>query len=697
MSKPTTRVAGAAATVATGALAIATLAPQTTTAAPILATSVRLLSGDAALQPLVDQLLADQQQMETAEAAYPWITSADLPMAHEYAQNALSTMLATSIIGFNYNAGNVAIAYGQPYAWDAPDANPQQLLTYGNPDDQYSSLPLTPGNTYTMTVHPPAGPNGTSDVTFLFASGDGVSTPYHSISTYNLDQATPNPDGSYTLVFSSTPQPGNWVDIPADADRTIVRDSVGNWGLPHDSFSITEQGVAAPNPLHPPLLTDTQIEKILGPTAANGPNELASGDYYGQLATTEAPAPNTVSDAQPTHSFMPGPLLTGDNQYLSAGDYALQPDQALIIKVPEIGGSYASAMLANAYGQTAPDANQTGNLNTGNTFHDPDGYTYYVVSSQNPGVANWLNDNGAADGGIWLRFQGIQNPPSSPVPISTEVVNLADVKQYLPADTPTVTDAQYASIEQLRMFEWDYTKDQNYLNDPLGWIGANLEYDQIKAAVGPQAFDEIFGGQGTQYGTDVDVPTVAQRMTDPALMPSLTSLVNDIVADPNGALLALKDNLSLAANDVVMPTELAAERLLVLIEQTTQALQADVSGGHWSQLLTDLGTGVQGLGTIVDETLTDPATSITAGFLNARDDLAVPLMNAASYATSPGGAASVTDSLSELVQTLSQVLNPTTALDNFTSMSTDLSAQIAAQGADLAPIAASMAPDLLPW
>jgi hypothetical protein len=672
---------------ATGALAMATMAPR----------AVADSAGPSnPLQPVVDQLLDAQQQIQADVSQYPFVTPADLPMSHEYAQNALSTMLATSLIRFNYDdLNNVAFPFA-PYGWNAPDTNMQQVLVYANTDDQYSSLPLSPDNTYTVTVTPADGPNGTSDVTFLFTPGNGLTTPYdHGISSYNLSEATPNADGSYTLTFSGTPQPGatNWVDVPANSVNTVVRDSVGNWGLPHDTFSITEAGVPGPSLTSPPLLTDAQIAAVLSPVAANAVNEVNSPDYLGQLDVTNAPAANTLSDIQPTSTFMPGPLLDDNNQWLSAGDYALQPDQALIIKAPELGGAYSSAMLANIYGQTAPVATATGQLNVGDTFHDPDGYTYYIVSSQNPGVANWLNDNGAADGGIWLRFQGMDTTPTAPVPVSTEVVNVADVKQYLPTDTPTVTPAEEAADAQLRLFEWDYTHDQN---ENTAWLGSNLEYDQIKSAVGPQVFDEIFGGQSTQYGAAQDVPTVLDRMTDPSLIPNASTLFDDIQTDPTGSLLALKDNLSIAANDIEMPTVLAALRLEVLGEQTTQAVQSAISSGQWSQALTDLSTGVQGLGTVFNETLTDPATSITAGILNARDDLAVSIMNAGSYSTSAGDVASVSDSLSQLAQSVSQALDPSTALADFSSLSTELTSQIASQGADLAPIAAGLASDLLP-
>ncbi|MGH3564143.1 MAG: hypothetical protein ACRDTN_20785 [Mycobacterium sp.] len=45
---------------------------------------------------------------------------------------------------------------------------------------------------------------------------------------------------------------------------------------------------------------------------------------------------------------------------------------------------------------------------------------------------------------------------------------------------------------------------------------------------------------------------------------------------------------------------------------------------------------------------------------------------------------------------MSQALNPSTALADFSTLSTELTAQIASQGADVAPIAAGLPLDLLP-
>src|SRR5699024_7297819 len=117
----------------------------------------------------------------------------------------------------------------------------------------------------------------------------------------------------------------------------------------------------------------------------------------------------------------------------------------------------------------------------------------------------------------------------------------------LPADTPLVTPAERAADLQLRLFEYDYAHDQTH---NLGWLGANLQIAQIKAAIGADQYAAIFGGQ-------TDVPSVLDRMA-PALTPNLGIIVDDILANPAASLTALGNNLPLAIQDIEMPTMFAA-------------------------------------------------------------------------------------------------------------------------------------------
>jgi hypothetical protein len=608
------------------ATTVTLMAPELAGTTPVPSTPVKLLSDS--LQTVIDQLIEAQQQVEAATAGFSFVRPTDLgPMLHEYSQNLASTLLASQLPPLTMTDFHALTVPWAPYPWDAPATNMQQFLTLANPDDQYSVLPVDPSHTYMITVHPGAG---TQDVTFDVNSGDGVTVDYQPLVGFNLADATPNPDGSYTITLSSTPQQGNWVDT-AGGDRVIIRDTVGEWGQIHDSFSIKEDGFTAANTL--PLLSQDQISSLLTTVADNAVRENTSPTYFGQMDVPQSLPANTFSAIQPTVPFMPGPLLPGGNQISSLGNFSLLPGQALVVKVPDVDSAYSSAMLSNTFGQTAAPVTATGNLNDTQTFHDPDGYTYYVISNQDPGVANWLNAGGVDHGEVWLRWQGLSGAPLPSSPVQTEVVDIADVRSALPADMPVVTPTERAVDLQGRLLDWGYAHHQDH---GLAWLAGNLEIDQIKAAMGADQFNEIFGGQTTLFGVPQDVPSVLDRMTDASLAPNLATLGNDILANPLGSVSALINNLPLALKDIELPIILTFLRVEEVIKG---------------------GLGVPSLATVLNEMVSDPTTSLTAGLLNARDDLAVAVMNAGSGFAPLSDSVPLWDSLIELNQAVAQSLS----------------------------------------
>jgi len=554
------RAAGVVTTMAAGALAMAMMSPR----------AVADSDPSSALQAVIDQLLGVEQQVTDTDSHYPFIDPSQLPMLHTFVQDMALTMLGTQFGA----SGGTALGWA-PYEWSAPASDPQEFLVLPNPDDQYSNLQVEPGDTYTITVEP--GP-GTQNASFTAESGNALTGDATPLRAIDLADATPNPNGTYTITLSSVPQAGNWLDT-AGAQTVLIRDTIGDWGQIHDSFAVQEVGGPATNTAA--LLSDSQISSMLSTIVADMPATNVSSTYLGQPEAADTIPNNTFLPIEVTSKFVPGITLPG--QEISVGHYSLEPGQALIVKVPDIDAAYSGLQLANDWGDTAPYATVQGSLNDTQAFHDPNGYTYYVISSQDPGVANWVDDSGINDGSILLRWQDVTGPiPSTAV--DDEVVNVADVRNYLPADTPVVTPEEYAADFHERLLEYDYAHDQN---DGLGWLGANLRYDQVNAAMGPDRFHEIFGGQS-------DVSSILDRLA-PTLSPDLVTLAHDVVTDPGGSLTAIINNLPLAIQDVELPTVLAVLQL-----------------SHAAEF--------GGLETVLSEAFTDPATSITAGVLDARDD-----------------------------------------------------------------------------
>jgi hypothetical protein len=78
---------------------------------------------------------------------------------------------------------------------------------------------------------------------------------------------------------------------------------------------------------------------------------------------------------------------------------------------------------------------------------DADGRVRFVVSIDDPGVPNWLDSAGWQRGAMLWRWH---RASTAPVPTVTKV-RLADLRGYLPADTPLVDEAARAVERSARI------------------------------------------------------------------------------------------------------------------------------------------------------------------------------------------------------------------------------------------------------
>ena len=108
---------------------------------------------------------------------------------------------------------------------------------------------------------------------------------------------------------------------------------------------------------------------------------------------------------------------------------------------------YWSLQLYKMAWFTPLDIGRTSSLNHAQTAIGPDdGRVQVVVAHDDPGVPNWLDTEGRREGLVNLRhFWGDVLP--TPVPT---VVKAADVRDALPAGTPTVTPEERAATVQSR-------------------------------------------------------------------------------------------------------------------------------------------------------------------------------------------------------------------------------------------------------
>jgi len=127
--------------------------------------------------------------------------------------------------------------------------------------------------------------------------------------------------------------------------------------------------------------------------------------------------------------------------------FELQEDEALIVELDEVpNGAYWSFQLGDVWSRSLDFMNRQSSLNDRETIVDADGKIRCVVSLKDPGVANWLDPCGRAEGTVVFRNY---RASSAPVPGSRKV-KFDELDSMLPKDTARVTPAHRTAAMQRR-------------------------------------------------------------------------------------------------------------------------------------------------------------------------------------------------------------------------------------------------------
>ena len=634
------QAAGMATTALAGALLMMTTAPHAT--------------ADPSYQPALDNLLDAMQQAVAYDEALPFATPDSDAMLLTGLQNTNYELLSAGLSRVTELFDGVFFQSPEVVAGDAADS--RQYFQFFTPDIYYhATAGLAPGATYELT-----GTVGNGTEALAIATEAITGSTAESESSLELDHGlVVNPDGTFTVDIGPT-DPSGAVNFINDTDATtngdaslLIRDVLGDWAQGPGSisihcvsdcpafFSIPSTGIF-PSADASDTVTATSTTQITSVDSLLTTLFTAFGNIVGpfnqenmglaEVAGIELPT-NTMSNLAPETSVFATGLPSAE---VSGGNFDLDPGEALIVKVPDVTSAYSGIELMNVFGAALPYTLAQTTLNNTTAFQDPDGYTYYVVSATNPGVANWLDSNGVTSGEIFARFENLPDGTDpTGLPVTTEVVPVADVANYLPADTPTVSPAEYAADMSERVLSYDYALDVSRENAQPDWVIQELILHGLQGVMGTDNFDAVFG-------SDPETP-LGLRFT-PALAPDWATVDHDIVTNPVGSLEAIFNNLPLAFSDISLPTELALGDTVL------------------SLLLP------QQLGSLLDDSVFDPNTGIIAGLLNARDDLATAVLTANDDFPSQLGSLATAEweNMPELVQAtgttlladLSALLNP---------------------------------------
>jgi hypothetical protein len=155
---------------------------------------------------------------------------------------------------------------------------------------------------------------------------------------------------------------------------------------------------------------------------------------------------NYFAGHEPNHisvPFDPGSKGGVPGRWMCHGTFDLADDDALIIRTWPASGNYQGIQLADLWFSSLEYANRQTSLTADQSHLSADGSYYFVLSAQDPGIANWLDTTGRRRGVILFRFDGTTEATFDErrYPNATKV-RFDQVLSYLPSDTPRVAPAQ---------------------------------------------------------------------------------------------------------------------------------------------------------------------------------------------------------------------------------------------------------------
>ncbi len=124
--------------------------------------------------------------------------------------------------------------------------------------------------------------------------------------------------------------------------------------------------------------------------------------------------------------------------YYGNGWYRLAPDEALLFESELPEARYWQIGLCDPWFKSLDYATRQTSLNHGQAHVSTDGRFRCAIADQDPGVPNWLDTTGYAEGVIQYRWVGTKTNPQPTV----RIVPFGELVAAFPADTPRLTRRQ---------------------------------------------------------------------------------------------------------------------------------------------------------------------------------------------------------------------------------------------------------------
>lgn len=245
---------------------------------------------------------------------------------------------------------------------------------------------------------------------------------YRVFEERRLSDLTVGPDGHVEVILSPERVGGNWIPLHPDTDHVLVRLYVSDWAkdaVPGLYIERIGNEGSAPARLESSALA-TRLDRAATWIEAT----IAYWPDFMEKRRRAVPA-NTLSPPR----AVPGGAA--DILY-GAGFWQLGAGEGLLVECEAPRARYWSFQLYSIpWFESLDIANRSTSLNDTQMAIDADGTMRLVVAAEDPGLSNWLDTEGRAEGMLSYRWVWAE---TAPVP-RVRVVRLKALADVVPAGT----------------------------------------------------------------------------------------------------------------------------------------------------------------------------------------------------------------------------------------------------------------------
>lgn len=233
-------------------------------------------------------------------------------------------------------------------------------------------------------------------------------------------------DGSFELICSPIPHPGNWLRTTPDTFRVTFRQFFADWENERPMKARIDRLTGDMSPPAPPM-PDTLVRQLLA--SARWVNE--SIEFWVYMINMWKAIPNTFRSYKQ--------LADRDIDATPGGEpmiayWSLPPDEAAIIRVRPPCCQYWAVEFGNFWWTSMDYRYRMSNTNCHYAEIEDDGELIVVIAHQDPGLPNWLDTCGYAEGYICYRWM---LSDSAPAPQVTQL-KAAQLLDHLPSNVKRI-------------------------------------------------------------------------------------------------------------------------------------------------------------------------------------------------------------------------------------------------------------------